>query len=254
MLFLVALSMSFAACGSSSTTSTPPVDTSVPVVTSVTLPGGAMGSRYSATLTAMNGTQPYTWQGTAPAGLTINPTSGVIDGTLLTAGQLQFTVQVNDSKGKFSQALVTLPATYESLPTVKRYLLDANGAQTHMWARLLAEPVPARGATITVGSSNCPKDCFSNLAVEYGVDPLPNPIIIVPFGIGFSQDGQTIDWRLTGGGATQTGTVQTNSSIISVFNVKPKYLVVTASFLGEDSGQRKFPGESGTTKFLLDYK
>jgi hypothetical protein len=69
-------------------------------ITTTTLPAATVGTAYSQTLAASNGTTPYTWAvtvGTLPTGLTINPTTGVISGTPTTAATSNFTVTVTDS-------------------------------------------------------------------------------------------------------------------------------------------------------------
>ncbi len=69
-------------------------------LSSITLPAGAIGSAYSATLTATGGTTPYTFalaSGSAlPAGLTLSST-GVITGTPTSVGATTFSVVVTDS-------------------------------------------------------------------------------------------------------------------------------------------------------------
>jgi hypothetical protein len=55
-----------------------------PEITTETLPDGSIGAAYSATLSATGGAAPYTWgiaSGSLPAGLALNPGSGVISGT-----------------------------------------------------------------------------------------------------------------------------------------------------------------------------
>ena len=65
-----------------------------------TLPGGVIGTPYSVTLAGAGGITPYTWsitQGTLPAGLGLNATTGVISGTPSAAGSTSFTVVLTDS-------------------------------------------------------------------------------------------------------------------------------------------------------------
>jgi hypothetical protein len=63
-------------------------------------PDGMIGAYYSYTLTAANGTEPYTWDiagGSLPNGLSLAPATGLISGTPTTAGTFTFTVMVTDS-------------------------------------------------------------------------------------------------------------------------------------------------------------
>jgi uncharacterized repeat protein (TIGR01451 family) len=67
-------------------------------IITTTLPQGAIGSPYDATLMAAGGVPPYTWvviSGSLPAGLSLN-SDGEISGTPTTAGISYFTVQVTD--------------------------------------------------------------------------------------------------------------------------------------------------------------
>ncbi|MBZ5570871.1 MAG: Ig domain-containing protein [Acidobacteriia bacterium] len=69
-------------------------------VATKSLPAGTVGTPYSSTLHAANGTAPYSWSiiaGALPAGLSLTANSGVISGTPTTAEAPQFTVQVTDS-------------------------------------------------------------------------------------------------------------------------------------------------------------
>jgi len=70
------------------------------------LPSGTVGTSYNATFTA-TGTGPFVWSvSNQPAGLNINPQSGVLSGTPRQWGtSLQFTVQVMDVAGQTSPIL-----------------------------------------------------------------------------------------------------------------------------------------------------
>lgn len=71
-------------------------------ITTTSLPDGAIGTVYSQTLAAVNGTAPYTWSvisGAFPPGLTLNTSTGVISGTPTVPGLASFTVQCTDSTG-----------------------------------------------------------------------------------------------------------------------------------------------------------
>ncbi len=64
---------------------------------------GIIGNAYTTTLVTANGTGPFTWTlfgGSLPAGLSLNPTTGVVTGTPTAAGNSNATFTVRDSTGK----------------------------------------------------------------------------------------------------------------------------------------------------------
>jgi Putative Ig domain len=77
-------------------------------ISSGSLPNGATGGAYSATLSASGGVTPVTWSetGALPPGLSLDP-SGTLTGTPVTAGTYSFTVTAVDS---------SYPALMTSLP------------------------------------------------------------------------------------------------------------------------------------------
>ncbi len=76
-------------------------------ITTATLPSGTLGAAYSASLTAGGGVAPYTFSGTAPAGLTLS-SAGVLSGTPTTVGTSSFTATVSDSGGSKASAMLSL--------------------------------------------------------------------------------------------------------------------------------------------------
>ena len=69
-------------------------------INSTSLPGATLQTPYSASLRAAGGTGARTWgitAGTLPAGLSLNPATGIISGTPTAAGTSNFTVSVTDS-------------------------------------------------------------------------------------------------------------------------------------------------------------
>jgi hypothetical protein len=72
---------------------------------------GQDGVPYSATLTASGGQVPYAWSlsaGSLPAGITLDPASGVLSGTPTGAGTYDFTVLVTDANGLTATQAVSL--------------------------------------------------------------------------------------------------------------------------------------------------
>jgi hypothetical protein len=84
-------------------------------ITTSSLPAGTVGTPYSATLTATAGTPPYAWSvssGSLPAGLSLDPSTGVISGTPSgPAGTSNFTVMVTDSDSTPETATANLSIT-----------------------------------------------------------------------------------------------------------------------------------------------
>ncbi|WP_081710257.1 putative Ig domain-containing protein [Arthrobacter sp. 35W] len=85
-----------------------------PAITTDSLPDGIMGQEYSATLTA-TGTAPFTFAvaaGVLPAGLALDPATGIISGTPTAAGAASFTVTATNAAGTAEQAftITTAPA------------------------------------------------------------------------------------------------------------------------------------------------
>jgi endoglucanase len=142
---LIALCLVQIGCGASakaSSTSTPtsgpvpspspaPTTTVTPIaLTTSSLPGGTVGTGYSADLTASGGTPPYTWSvvsGQLPAGLSLSG-AGTISGTPAAAGTFAFTLQVKDS------------GTSPQAATAAQIITIANAAAT-------PTPTPAPGTS-----------------------------------------------------------------------------------------------------------
>src|ERR1700738_4538609 len=83
-----------------------------PSITSAAPAAGTVGVAYTTSLTATNGTQPYSWSitaGTLPAGLTLS--GNTISGTPTTAGTSSFTVQVKDAANLTATANLSITIT-----------------------------------------------------------------------------------------------------------------------------------------------
>jgi hypothetical protein len=88
--------------------------TQAPCITTTSVPGGSTGTPYSATITTVGGTAPYTYRitsGTVPPGLTLAP-DGTLSGTPTAAGTYTFIVQSTDAHGATDtqQMTVTISA------------------------------------------------------------------------------------------------------------------------------------------------
>ena len=120
------------------------------IVTTTSLPNGAQGVPYSATLGAAGGTPPYTWSvtsGTLPDGLNLDPNSGIISGTPTTPGASPFTVQVTDSQSNNASAnlqiVINAQITNGSLSRPLRLLRSAPTATATRYSWRAASPPTA---------------------------------------------------------------------------------------------------------------
>jgi len=91
-----------------------------------TLPPGQAQVFYSQSVVASGGTAPYTYtlaSGSLPAGLSLNPATGLLSGAPLQPGLFNFTIRATDASGCFGAAsytLAVLPATpiVAAIPTL----------------------------------------------------------------------------------------------------------------------------------------
>jgi len=151
-------------------------------ITSTSMPGGTVGTSYSATLTATGGTSPYTWSlasGSLPAGLTLS-TAGVISGTPTASGSFSFTVKATDSASSpqsasgsesitvAAAAVIPIQLTTSSLPggtvstAYSATLTASGGTSPYIWS-VVSGSLPAglslsstgviSGAPTTTGTS-----------------------------------------------------------------------------------------------------
>jgi hypothetical protein len=82
-------------------------------ITTATLPDGKVNRAYSVPLTASGGATPYQWSvvGQLPAGLTLDPASGMLSGKPAAAGTSAFTVRVTDAGGQTDDQALTIRIT-----------------------------------------------------------------------------------------------------------------------------------------------
>jgi hypothetical protein len=100
-------------------------------VQTASLPAGAVGVPYSASLQAISGTAPYTWSvsaGALPAGLTLSPT-GVISGTPTAITVASFTVTALDATTP-TATLATRALTFAVNQSPRTAVWTGNGANS----------------------------------------------------------------------------------------------------------------------------
>jgi hypothetical protein len=87
------------------------INAALVITTSSPLPAGTVSAKYSQTLQAVGGSVPYTWTlsgGALPAGLSLNPATGIIGGTPNASGAANFNIQVADSNRAVATAFFAL--------------------------------------------------------------------------------------------------------------------------------------------------
>jgi Putative Ig domain len=85
-----------------------------PHITTTSLAGGTVGQPYNETLAATGGIGALIWTvsgGSLPAGVNLDPTSGLISGAPMNAGTANFTVRVVDSLGQSDQQSLSIAIT-----------------------------------------------------------------------------------------------------------------------------------------------
>ncbi|MBI4906336.1 MAG: putative Ig domain-containing protein [Acidobacteria bacterium] len=139
------------------------VTQNVVTITTSTLPSGAAGNPYNATLTASGGGLPYTWQltvGLLPPGLTL-ATNGTISGTPTTPGTYNFRVRVRDVNNLTADAdlsiqIVTFGITTLVLPDAtvgaaySMTLAAIGGALPYTWSVASGSTLPS-GLSLSTG-------------------------------------------------------------------------------------------------------
>jgi Putative Ig domain len=86
-------------------------------ITTTNLPPATVGTAFSVTLAVAGGVPPMVWSATGlPAGLGIDPQSGVISGTPASAGTAQVAVSVNDGDGAVAHETLSLDVRPTTVP------------------------------------------------------------------------------------------------------------------------------------------
>jgi hypothetical protein len=131
-------------------------------ITTSSLPGGAVGVGYSATLAATNGVPPYTWSlhgGQLPTGLSLQGSNGQISGTPSQTGAFSFSVQARDSAGQTASSNLNANIAPANSPVVSNVspasgptsggtLVTVSGSNFHAGATVLFGGITASSVTV----------------------------------------------------------------------------------------------------------
>ncbi|MBI2515971.1 MAG: SMP-30/gluconolactonase/LRE family protein, partial [Opitutae bacterium] len=140
-----------------------------PVITSATTATGPYGSSFSFTVTAVNDPTSFALTGTLPAGLTFNPTTGVISGTPTAAGASTVNITATNAYGTGSAVPLTITIspitlTVTGLTATKQY--DGGTTATLTGTPALSGVLPGDAANVTL--SGTAAGSYANAAVGTG--------------------------------------------------------------------------------------
>ena len=118
---------------------------------------------YNVSIAAQGGIAPYSWSvtsGSLPNGLTLNPSTGVISGTVSRAGAFTFTTEVTDASAKTATRQLTLVATapnsgnFDGPAELPRNTVQSTMADTPAPGNTIKVPAGANLQTV-LNTANC---------------------------------------------------------------------------------------------------
>jgi large repetitive protein len=189
------------------------IHSNVSITNSSPLPPGTAGQSYSVTFTAADGIAPYSWssRGTLPAGLTLNPSTGVLSGTPAAGGTFTFDVAVTDVTESTAIKAFNVTIALPPLPpaTITGVGSSAGAGEQPKFGVRLSQPYP-------VPVNGTARLAFA--ADRYGDDPA----------VLFSNGGRTLPFTIPAGqtdatfgpnqSSFQTGTTAGTITITSSFS------------------------------------
>ncbi len=203
-------------------------------VATASLPNGSVGASYSATLSAVGGTSPYTWTATGlPAGLSLNSSTGAISGTPTAAGTTGVTFTVSDASNPQQVATANMSLTVSGGLSGGTILLPFNvnvtPGQSAAFPVSLTSPAPV-GVTVALSTSDSTKVSItpSSVTISAGqTQPVSQPVVTgVNFGsasISASATGYTTGTQVV----TVPGSLSFAPSTLTLVGASPQNLTIT---------------------------
>ena len=163
---------------------------------------------YTQTITVNGGFTPYAFAvtaGTLPAGLTLNPSTGVISGTALAAGSSTFTIQATDNSAvqitrsftllvnpPLAITTTTLPNAIQGTP-YSQPLASAGGSGTLTWSFAAGTTASQAGLSInsSTGVLSGTPNTFGLLAVKVQVQDTANHIATQTLNLQIARQGNS---------------------------------------------------------------
>jgi hypothetical protein len=167
-------------------------------ISTASLPAGVVNLAYSAPLAAAGGNGSYTWTASGvPAGIAVNPSTGVVSGTPTRAGAFTMTVKVTDSSKPIQTATAKVTLTINAAPTIATSSLG-KGTVGQPYSATLSAGGGATPYTWSISSGSLPAGLSLNSAT--------GTITGTPTAAGSSTVGVTLTDSSTPSAATATRT------------------------------------------------
>jgi len=122
-------------------------------IATLALSNAQVDSPYSASIAAQGGTAPYTWSltsGSLPNGLSLDPSTGVIGGSVSQTGAFTFTTEVTDAAAHTSTRQFTLSAMASNSGNFDG---PAELPRTTMQSTMAETPAPGNTITVPAGAN-----------------------------------------------------------------------------------------------------
>ena len=206
-------------------------------VATASIPNGSVGASYSATLSAVGGTSPYTWSATGlPAGLSLNSATGAIFGIPTSGGTTSITFTVRDGSNPQQVATANMSLTVSGGLVGGAVILPVNvnvaPGQTAAFPVSLSSQAPAGGVTVALSTSDSTKVLIAPSSVtiiEGQTQPATQPAVTgVNFGsasISASATNYTTGTQLV----TVPGSMSFTPSTLTLVGASPQNLTLTLS-------------------------